>query len=518
MTTQHALRFLIKCSLLTTLVFLASCESILDVQQPNQLASETVYANADRIRQILNGVYDAFGNGNFAGGRLHVYGEIRGADIENRTENNVTARNTYDHQFNPVSQEVLGCWSTGYSVVNRANDIIEGIAANPSRLSAAQASAWTAEARFLRGLSFLYMVNLYARPFHSDPNSPGIPLRLRFESSSANNNLARATVAATYTQIQTDLEFALANLPSTYGTANERVVRVHQNTARAALMRMHLYKQEYAQAQARADEMISDTFPVYRAPSGVPNTLSPNPADAFSAPWEVTENIFAVPFAAPNDLPGGQNSLSSYYAGTAIIGDYFINTRPGSIWADNTAVPVTNPGAWLATDRRRSPVAMGGWTLAQTFGLATVWIHKWRLNPATDFVHIFRYPEVLLTAAETRCRLNPGATLSSGAGQLALRYYNAVRRRANANTNLTAADFGDNTNNLLVGIMQQRRIEFLGEGHIYYDLRRTGQDLPAKTYSAASLPSVPFSAANYIWPLPQQEINTNRSATQNPGF
>ena len=515
-------QFLLKVSVLAMVAVTVSCTGMLETSNPNALTSDVVFTTDARIRQVLNGAYDAFANGNFAGGRLHVYGEIRGNDVENRTENNVTARNTYDNQFNPVSQEVLGAWQFGYLAINRANDAIQGVADNSSRLTPASATQFTAEARFLRGLTYLYLVNLYARPFHTDPNAPGVPLRLQVEKNSENNNLARSSVSAVYTQIQADLEFALNNLPHTQGSPNNNT-QATRNAARLALMRMHLYKGELATAQTYADAMITGTFPTFSSPTalGPAHALAANPLVPFTSPWTDVENVFMAG-VGPNDLPGVQNSLTSYYAGTAVIGDYFINTRPGSLWADSVFNATTNPGAWLgsSTDIRRRAVAQNGWTLAQTGpGAALFWIHKWRQNPAIDNVVIFRYAEVLLTAAEVRCRLNPGATLASGAGAEALQRYNAVRRRSIVGgVNRVAADFNDNTDNLLAAIMRERRIEFLGEGHRYYDLRRTSSPLPAKVYAGGAVPAVAFTDVNYIWPIPQQEINTNRLCVQNPGF
>lgn len=527
MTTQQSLRSVVRVVLFAFALSLSACTGILDEIPVNAIGSATAYANETRINNLVNGVYDAFGNGNFAGGRLVVYGSIRGADLENRTENNVTARNTYAGLFNANDQEILGCWQLAYLTINRANDLIEGLVTNASKVSGNKATVWTAEVRFLRGLSYLYLVNLYAQPFHTNASSPGVPLRLKFENNAQNNNLARATVSEVYAQIQADLEFAANNLPAANGadlSGGPVVNKATRKAALAALVRMHLYKQEYAQAQARALEYTGGTAGFTSPAPGVVHAMATTPVAPFNGTASDLENIFAVG-VGPNDLPGTQNSLSSYYGGQIIIGDYFVNRRspsgvgalngPSGIWADSVYNVTTSPGAWLTTDTRRAARASNGWTLVNS---GQTWVYKWFLNPATDHVQVLRHAEVMLTAAETRCRLNPGAVLTSGAGAEALAYYNAVRSRSNGGVNRTAAQLNDNTNTLLTAIMQERRIEFLGEGHEYYDLRRTSQPLPTKTYAAGVVPAIAYGANAYIWPLPQQEINSNRLATQNPGF
>ncbi|WP_197286269.1 RagB/SusD family nutrient uptake outer membrane protein [Pedobacter sp. PACM 27299] len=91
-------------------------------------------------------------------------------------------------------------------------------------------------------------------------------------------------------------------------------------------------------------------------------------------------------------------------------------------------------------------------------------------NPYTDWVPVIRWPEVLLNLAEARVR----STNTVDAQALLL--LNAVRQRSDATTVLAPANVADFTTALL----NERRIEFLGEGLRAPDLTRLLLPIPGK--------------------------------------
>ncbi|MDR2122267.1 MAG: RagB/SusD family nutrient uptake outer membrane protein [Flavobacteriaceae bacterium] len=64
--------------------------------------------------------------------------------------------------------------------------------------------------------------------------------------------------------------------------------------------------------------------------------------------------------------------------------------------------------------------------------------------------------------------------------------------------------------NLLATIRIERRIELLGEGFRSNDLLRDLLTIPAKGSSSLQAAAVQPTAANYIFPYPNTEINTNK--------
>jgi hypothetical protein len=63
-------------------------------------------------------------------------------------------------------------------------------------------------------------------------------------------------------------------------------------------------------------------------------------------------------------------------------------------------------------------------------------------------------------------------------------------------------------------IMTERRIELLGEGFRSRDILRLNQTIPAK----GTAPSITSSSPQYIWPIPQSELNVNKAVVQNTGY
>ncbi|MCY7349184.1 MAG: RagB/SusD family nutrient uptake outer membrane protein [Cytophagaceae bacterium] len=157
-----------------------------------------------------------------------------------------------------------------------------------------------------------------------------------------------------------------------------------------------------------------------------------------------------------------------------------------------------NTTAWTATDARRTNfvVRVGTESFLKKYPTRT---------PFTDRAPVIRYAEVLLNLAEAITR----STNAIDARALAL--LNAVRGRSNAAGVYTAASFATSAA-LIDAILTERRIELLGEGFRSNDLVRLALPLPAKS----NISVIPATANNYIWPIPQSELNVNKEAVPNP--
>jgi len=87
-----------------------------------------------------------------------------------------------------------------------------------------------------------------------------------------------------------------------------------------------------------------------------------------------------------------------------------------------------------------------------------------------------------------------------------LALFNAVYGRSNQGASLSAASFA-NVSQYLDRIIEERRIEFLGEGLRNGDIMRLGLTIPAKSQHAIS--AVAPSAPEYILPIPAAELILN---------
>lgn len=123
--------------------------------------------------------------------------------------------------------------------------------------------------------------------------------------------------------------------------------------------------------------------------------------------------------------------------------------------------------------------------------------HNWPYNRP-----VIRFADVLLMAAEL------GASNAQN-------YFDQVRMRA----------YGDDFEQITVNrerIMEERRLEFAGEGKRYWDLLRMGLDTAAEKINAQSGGDIQINFRTErlgLLPIPQSEINLSaRTLEQNPGY
>ena len=179
------------------------------------------------------------------------------------------------------------------------------------------------------------------------------------------------------------------------------------------------------------------------------------------------------------DSYANQSALGYVYNANA---EYYLN--PEGILGDTL---------WKSTDLRRQFLRNAS---------SKYYLKKYaKATPYVDFIPVIRYAEVLLNYAEASAKMND-LTL---AGEL----LNAVRKRSDAT--FIFADSQVITKEALIStILNERRIELLGEGFRSNDLLRTLQTIPAKGSNSMHVNAVLPASENYIYPYPSKEINTNK--------
>jgi hypothetical protein len=457
---------------------LSSCkEDFLNAVPELSLSDATVFSTPARVESQVIGLYGSIKNGALLGGRYLIYNDIRAEEFVNRTTNSVTGYSTYQGNQDPSDTYLANFWTQGYLTINRANLFLEGLAANPNAVSATLAGNYAGEAKFLRALTYFSLVQFFAKPYALDNGaSPGLPLRLKGEVTSANNNLARSTVAQIYDQILKDLNEAEASLPDNYTTPLLRTTRAHKNTAIALKTRVLLAKRDYAGVIAEANKIVSAAAP-FTSPNRVAHALQADVVSVFRAPYTSTESILSFPMADTN-APGTQNQLGYYFNAGNV--EYFINTGPTGIYS--------NP-QFRASDDRKSKLTVPTTSVA-AFPSSTKFSG---VSPFVDFVPNIRYAEVLLNLAE--------AEAEAGSQTRALALLQAVHERSDK-----GYDFGTlDKAGLINAILTERRIELFAEGFRTNDIVRRAQ--PINSFGAGAL--IQPSETRYIFGIPLAETQVN---------
>lgn len=445
----------------------------------------SAFDTKERIEAQIRGVYSAFKSGQYLGGRYQVYNSIRGDEFMNLQANGVTGYLTWNHTVSASANEVQNLWGQIYFAINRVNMFIDGMREHEEELvggniiTRAEFDQYIGEALALRGMAYHNLIQLYAQPYNKDPQAWGAILRITAQRSSADNDMPRSTLQETYDQILADLNQAEGLLPDVSGANNDaRVTRLHKSSVIALKTRVYLHMERWSDVIAQANKIVSASAP-FQAPSGVQYALNPDFENIFTS-YTTSESIFSIPMT-PTELPGTQNQLGHYFSDAPIGNlEYPIN-QAGLIWSSD---------AFPADDARRVL------TRERTYqGVDEIFIHKYQDQGHTDWAPVMRYAEVLLNLAEAEARQN-------GVAGRALALLNAVYLRSNPGaapleiTSLSA---------FIDRLMLERGMEFLGEGIANMDTQRTLSEHRAKPGVAAVGPTSP----NYVWPIPQTELNTN---------
>ncbi|MFC3561228.1 RagB/SusD family nutrient uptake outer membrane protein [Pedobacter jamesrossensis] len=509
---------------------LSSCKKITDLQPNNSFSEESAFSSPARVALAVTGVYSAAQMGAYIGtvDRGYPFGAANTEQQDVRGEDVIAVPSFYlisyeaTHGITTANNQAM--WETSYALINRANVVIEGVkkAAADGTITAALALQYEGEARFLRALAHHELLVHFARPYSHSAGAThlGVPYRTVAANSPAgvdiNKSQGRNTVKECYDKLLEDLNFAETNLPDTYA-AGLKVSRATKGAAIAIKTRIYLHMGNWASVITEGNKLVPSIAP-YTSPVGA-YALTASPAAPFVTASNFTnsESIFSIENSTTRNS-GTNGSISTMY--TKAAGRALIAISP----------LIYNAPFWLPTDLRRTAM-----TTNDGRGYFTTKYPEF--STFTDANPIIRYAEVLLNVAEAEARTTAGSTRG-------LALLNAVRNRAVTTpaNQFTAASFA-NGNALIQAILNERRIEFLAEGHRWGDIHRLANDpsfstggIPAKiawtgTTFASWNPSVPYAGVRsvtaipytdfrFIWPLPQSETNTNPvlAAQQNPNY
>ena len=468
-----------------------SCKKgLLEPANPGSISNASAFDNTTRITAQVNGLYASLKSVFFYGGSVVIYNELRGDEFIMNKPNVTTGQQSWSQDVNPSTTEVINVWSGGYATINAVNTFLAGLSLNQSKVSTVQYANFAGEAKFIRALCYFALVQTYAQPYTLNNGAGmGLPVRLIAENSNENNQLARSSAADIYNQLLSDLDDAEAGLPANYPTAVLNTTRATKNAAIALKARVDLTKGDYAGVISECNKLVSAAAPFQAPASGINNKLEANIATVFSGSYAGPESVFSLPFTTTE--PG---LLATFFNISAGNGTYYLNTA-GTISDPVYSSPTS------ADARKNFVFANGGQQWLSKFKVAATY---------SDWVPVIRYAEVLLNYAEALARTGNADSLARSAALLT-----AVRNRSDA-AYVFPTDSVSTQPALISTILQERKIELLGEGFRVPDLQRLGLTLPAKSGTQGSAPAIAATDNRYIWPIPSSETSINKLIIQNP--
>ncbi len=535
-----------------TLFGFSSCSDFLDRIPDDELSDGSFWKTPNDAKMFIADVYRQV----LPGGDT---GDIDG-DIE--SDNAVhgikwAAGDVSKGIYDPAAMS----WSGDYKAIRACNILLSKIDNIPD-YDQTDKEAVMAEARFLRGYIYFGLIQTFG----------GVPYVDQPVDLKEMGNITRTPVEEVYAKVMEDFDYAIAHLPAEWGSSDYG--RATKGAANAMKARAALYFKHYDTAvDAAKAVMDSGKYELFDANN------TGKYAHLF---WEeqeaCKEAILVRQFNAPeltNYIIGWGCFPTKGWGGinpTQSLVDAF-EWIDGSPIDKSTTYDPTNPfkdrdprlevcvlhdgeemyGVTIKTAPLKSSSSTG--VAQHNDATATGYYDQKWLDPSIDPQstgwdmgkdwHVIRYAEVLLTYAEAK---NEITALDASAFEAV----NQIRRRVGMpdlqNTDATKPTYCGTQDALRQRIRNEWRVEFAMEGSKRkWDIRRWGiakdvlnAPFLGMKYKMVDDPNAPegdngkkcilyqgenikltgskYEDHNYLFPIPQEEIDLNPALTQNPGY
>lgn len=452
---------------------LVSCTDRLDVSPITAKEASNFYRTEIEIEEAVNAVYATLQFTGLYNLNLPVLGEIPSDNTFDEVPANDNGNYGQLDEFTTITSNAIitATWKDAYVGIQRANTVLNRIE-DVDFNSEAVKDARKGEMRFIRALIYFNLAQIYG----------DVPL-VTEETSDPSDYFgqARTPAAQVYDQIVTDLTQAAAELPAT----PDRPGRVIKTAAQALLAKVQLTLGDYAAAKTALQSVLS---------SGQ-HRLMDQPADVFDPANELNQEIiFAVQFASGvNGNTEGSDAFQQFSPSGTVNG------------AKGHNLPTRDFYAMFSDDDLRKEAYVGATAEGVPFTKKYKQSSTAPNDGGSDWV-VLRYADVLLMLAEVENELG---NLAQADG-----YLNQIRNRAGL-PDFTATDQGD----LRDAIELERRFELIGEGHRWFDLKRTGQAISTmNAWFTAQGINIAIDQNDLLMPIPQSQIDTDPALVQNPGY
>ncbi|MDR3184036.1 MAG: RagB/SusD family nutrient uptake outer membrane protein [Prevotellaceae bacterium] len=455
--------------------FLLSCD-VLDQPYYMGYDADAIFSDPEKVRSAAIGMYDAFQNADFLGGRAQIYVDIRGMDVN--PVSYFGSVSTHDGTLTAANGIVEGAWTGAYRTLFEINLFLENILSHTGVVSAEEEKRFVAEAKFLRAVVYFYLLNLWGQQYAGPSDNLGVPLVLRsFDGGNAFSDEAkipRATVGEVYDQIIKDLKEAAADLPDKLNNAYENISRANANAVQAFLSRVYLYRRQYAEAVEAADKVTGYSLEDDLAAK----------VFAYPPPVDNKEIIFFVAMSN-TDNPNTNNALGQHY-GADYRGDITVSANFLKLFEPNTS------------DTRFNLLKQKG---------GSYYCNKYA-NGSYNWAPVIRYAEVLLNKAEALAQQDAGISTA------ALGIINEIRDRSKAGKVPAFTEKKD----FIDFILAERRRELAFEGHGSFDLFRNEKGIEAGRAAAAAA-AIPYPNDLFALPIPEADVTKSGGILiQNGGY
>ena len=471
---------------LAALLVLSGCNSKEFLEKAPKMAQRNVLtlSTYDGLDQSVAGAYGPLASTNWYGAHFILDNEMATANgkrwgIIFEEYESGRYKDEYSILYTPNSTSPL--WGTAYYVVLAVNSVLDAINAEGASFEATaqELNNLKAECLFLRAFAHFDLVRTYAMPYSwtADASHNGVPYVYKSDSE---EKPARETVAKVYENIIQDLKDAESCIDPAYsrsGVKDKNAV-VNLQVIQAMLARVYLYSQQWQKAADYASKVIdSGKYKLWTADELKDGeAYRTEPTGGSEVIFEIYGHI-SQSYGTGNENCWGMTCCNGGYADCGVCTDLY------NLFEDSDA----RKGLY-------TPDKNGN-------GLFTLKYAGKGLNSIdANNTPVLRLSEMYLTRAEAGIRGASGVNAVSDLTAVA-EARGATPQQATQN-----------------GVFTERWKELAWEGHLWFDLARTGRDM-TRTDIAGNVPtSIP--AGDYRWakPLPEREFTVNENLVQNDGY
>lgn len=476
---------------------------------------ETVAQNPDRLEASVTAITTNFSvYGNVRGTNVHSdFGypsimmllDTRGIDMvsQNIGYNWFGYALTYDDIDYTYGDNRM-IWQTMYNQIYSANNVASTVDAETTDT---QLQGYLAQALAIRAFDYFTLVQCYQKTYADvDPTTAlGVPLITEAnQTEAATNGCPRATVEETYNQILTDLNKAIALLEeSGYKRSDKRYVDIY--TARAIRARVYLVMQNYTAALEDANFVINNSG---AKPLSMEEASAPGFTEIDANNWlwgiKINETDRVVTTGICN-FPSHMGSLCYGYATVGawkMVNKKLYNRIEASDVRKGWFLDGDGVSANLTAEQQEYVTEQG----APAYTQVKFAPYKGVVGTSTNAsdIPLIRIEEMYMIKAECEAQTDP----SKGAATL----QNFVRTYRDPSYTLNAS----NTSGVVNAVLEQRRIEFYGEGITWYDFIRLDKDFDRRGggYDASEVYNIKAGDNCLIWRIPYNEVQYNAQISE----
>ncbi len=489
---------------LLALMIMSSCSGFLDEQPKGNITTESYFKTETHALSATNAIYDyliagyspgGLWDNNFGGVFFNYYWVLQDVFSDN-AHSHMTAteyQSIENFQIDPYNEPLEYLWRDFYQVIKTCNVVIDKVPG--INMNTTLRDNLVAEARFFRAYMYFDLMRMFGE----------VPLRTHDMTGAEDELLPRAPKDEIYQVIFDDLDYAEQHLvdPSRQLDGMPKSISATALKARvfntyAAENRSNEYWQkavECAQKVIAECPMLASFADLFKIENKFNSEIAwaANFSATLSEGWKGGQFLVRL-LPSLDTSKGGPNNAQGWESATENLWEAYnmtdsrrdITLKKSFTYNDNSKVTLEYPYVFKYWDQAAEPNGN---------------------NCDAEFPAI-RTAEMYLIVAEALNEINNAPTAEATAA------LKEVRSRAKLKGTIPS-DYAA----FKAEVLKQYRLEFVMEGHRWFDLKRMCTPEEFVSIIQEAKPDATPKAYHMLFPIPQREINLSEGLiTQNPGY